>query len=140
MTSIIFYSEQQQIPLQHTLVKLISRRYRSGHRVFVRCHDQSQMLQLDEALWKLEADSFLAHSIDGETSADKAPIVIGTNNPANVNGFACWLNLTESAISPVPRADEIIEIVPPDESGKALARERYKAYCQQGIKPSFQQL
>jgi len=150
MPSIVFYStpnnkaefgsDEDKSSLQQTLVKLVSRRYRSGQRIFVRCCDQTQMLELDEALWKLEADSFLAHSIDGEPSASQAPILIGTNNPTNMNGFACWVNLTESALVPIPRTEEIIEFVPNQDEAKALARERYKAYCQQGVKPAFQEL
>jgi len=140
MPLIVFYSEKPSSSRDQTLVKLISRHYRSGQKVFIRCHNQTQVLQLDETLWQLEADSFLAHSIDGEASADKAPILIGTNNPPNLNGFACWVNLTESAIVPIPRTEEIIEFVPSDDAGKVLARARYKSYCQQGIKPAFQEL
>jgi DNA polymerase-3 subunit chi len=150
MPSIVFYStpdnkaetgsEEDKKFLQKTLVKLVSRRYRSGQRIFIRCSDQTQMLELDEALWQLDADSFLAHSIDGEPSADKAPILIGTNNPENLNGFGCWVNLTESALVPIPRTEEIIEFVPSEEAQKAQARERYKIYCQNGVKPAFQEL
>jgi len=150
MPSIVFYStpdnkseigsEEEKNSLHQTLVKLVSRRYRSGQRIFVRCSDQTQMLELDEALWKLEADSFLAHSIDGEPSAKQAPILIGTNNPENMNAYGCWVNLTESALIPIPRTEEIIEFVPNQDSAKTLARERYKAYCQQGVKPAFQEL
>ncbi len=141
MPSIIFYSEQNEAAaIESTLLKLVTRRYRSGQRIFIRCEDQQQMLQLDEALWQQDTESFLAHAIDGEPSADKAPILLATNNPQNPNGFGCWVNLTSSAIVPLPRTEEIIEIVPADESGKQLARDRYKAYCQQGIKPAFQDL
>lgn len=141
MPSIVFYSEETNPhPLEQTLVKLVTRRYRSGQRIYIRCEDQKQMLEIDEALWKLDPDSFLAHAIDGESSSAQAPILLGTNNPSNINGFGCWVNLTTSAIVPVPRTEEIIEFVPTDESGKQMARDRYKSYCQHGIKPAFQNL
>ncbi len=141
MTSITFYSDNdKQASLHQTLVKLVTRRYRSGKRVFIRCDNQQQMLQIDEALWQLDADSFLAHALDGEPSAQKAPILLGANNPENLSGFGCWVNLTTEAIVPIPRTEEILEIVPDDDSGKQLARDRFKSYCQQGIKPAFQDL
>ena len=141
MTSITFYSDDdKQSSFEQTLVKLVTRHYRSGQRVFIRCDSQQQMLQIDEALWQLEANSFLAHALDGEPSAQKAPILLGSNNPQQLSGFACWVNLTQQAIVPIPRTEEIVELVPSDNMGIQLARNRFKTYCQQGVKPAFQEL
>lgn len=119
------------------LFDLLKLHYRCGQRVYVRCCDQQQMLEIDEQLWTTESHSFLAHSLDGETSAAKAPIVLGTNIPDNIGGFFCWVNLTESALLPLPNTKEIIEIVSDSERERQLARERYKMYCKNGIKPAF---
>ncbi len=119
------------------LVDLLKLRYRCSQRVFVRCRDQQQMLEIDEQLWLLDSHSFLAHSLDGEISAAKAPIVLGTNIPDNVGGFFCWVNLTETALLPLPVTREIVEIVSNDETQKQQARDRYKMYCKNGIKPAF---
>ncbi len=119
------------------LFDLLKQHYRCGQRVFVRCRDQQQLLQLDEQLWALDPHNFLAHSLEGETTANKAPIVLGTHVPTNIGRFFCWINLTEKALLPLPVTHEIIELISNRGLEKQQARERYKMYCKNGIKPAY---
>ncbi len=145
--TITFYSQQNDSKTDsdheedlfepQMLFELLTQRYRCGQRVFIRCLDQQQMLALDELLWSVDTHSFLAHGLDGESSSAKAPIVLGLNLPENIGGFACWVNLTESALLPIPTTREILEIVPRNEVQKQQARDRYKDYCKNGIRPEF---
>ncbi len=147
--TITFFNQQAE-STNSLLVKLVTDKYRQGQRVFVLCQDKKQMMELDEVLWQLDPDSFLAHATIDEPASNKAPIVLANSEPddqpfkdnqlSKIGRFACWFNLTEQALSPIPATSEVIEFVPIDEAAKQLARDRFKTYCQLGIKPSFNDL
>lgn len=122
------------------IVELLHQRYRLNQRIFIWCRNENQMLELDEQIWAFDGEHFLAHSIEGESSCGKSPIVLGTRYPQNMGGFACFINLTETPLLEKIKAQEIVEIVPSEEKEKQLARQRFKLYGQNGYQPTFQVL
>jgi len=121
------------------ICNLLLRRGRLTPSVLVLCPDDSFAAQLNERLWTIHAESFLAHDVAGDdveknarqpillaTSIvrdNAAPVLIngGLEVPPDVSGFSHIVDFNDSW----------------DESLKQAARERYRTYCQMGMKPSY---
>ncbi len=111
--------------------------YRSRNRVYIVCSSEQEMLELDENLWQLATERFIAHALDDEDSAKRSPVVLGRSSTPRSGRFSHWFNLTETHLTPLPDATSIIEFVPAEDAQKALARTRFRGYCELGVKPLF---
>jgi DNA polymerase-3 subunit chi len=101
--------------------------YRQQQRVLLLAETQQQAEQLDELLWSFEPDSFVAHSIGNENQGRaKSPVEIHWLLPKQ--RFNVLINLTPTIPSSAAQFQQIIDIVPLDETRKQLARERFKQY------------
>ncbi|PSJ46657.1 DNA polymerase III subunit chi [Zobellella endophytica] len=111
--------------------RLATDAYRQGLGVFIHTRDQAQAEALDELLWQQSPDSFVAHNLQGEGPRQGAPVVIGWQAPHQ--GRPLLINLAPQAPAFARRFNRLLDFVPPDEAGKQLARERFKAYRQAGV-------
>lgn len=101
-----------------------------GQQLAVLTRDPAHSRVLDQQLWQQPAARFIAHGIHGEASARHAPLLIGASTEAS----QVIVNLSDQ----LPRFDEqskvqrILEIIADNDAARAAARQRYRAYQQQG--------
>jgi len=121
------------------IARLLLRRGRLEPHVCVLCPDQAFMAALDERLWTIHPDSFLAHGIAGENSRsnrlqpillsttvcrDNEPQVLingGLEIPPDIAGFAHIVDFVDGW----------------DERLKQAARARFLTYRQMGFEPVY---
>ena len=121
------------------ICKLLLRRGRLKPHVLILCPNDGFAAQLDERLWVIQAESYLAHAIatdDAQANAQQ-PILLATSIvrdnqaavlfnggleiPPNVSGFAHIVDFVDGW----------------DESLKQAARERFRTYRQMGLEPTY---
>ncbi|MFH7565398.1 MULTISPECIES: DNA polymerase III subunit chi [Oceanimonas] len=117
--------------LQQLVCRLATDCYRQNQGVFIYTTDQAMAEAIDERLWQQEADSFVAHNLQGEGPRQGAPVMIGWQPPAN--GRAVLINLATEAPAFARRFGQLHDFVPASDAGKQQARERFKAYRQAGF-------
>lgn len=117
--------------LELQVCRLATDCYRQGLGVFIYTTDQARAEAIDERLWQQEADSFVAHNLQGEGPRQGAPVVIGWQPPQG--GRAVLINLAPDAPAFARRFGQLHDFVPASDPGKQQARERFKAYRQAGF-------
>jgi len=120
------------------IAQLLLRRNRLTPHVLIICPDDDFMQQLDDRLWTIAPESFLAHAIATPDQAlnAKQPILLATainrdNNPkVLING---GLEIpTEVSFQ------HIVDFVDAwDEDLKQAARERFRTYKQLSFEPTY---
>jgi len=121
------------------IARLLLRRARLEPHVLVLCPDAGFMAQLDERLWTIHPESFLAHGMAGSEAEENAgqPILLATEIvrdnqpqvlinggleiPQDVSGFAHLVDFVDGW----------------DDGLKQAARERFRTYRQMGLEPSY---
>ncbi len=134
MSNIHFYlfdqsnaSEQENVPAHiHFACQLSAHFYRENRKLFIYVDDQKQAELIDEHLWQFEADSFVAHNLQGEGPNYGTPVEIGCNPPKGSRQIL--INLASSMPDFTQRFSQVFDFVPNDEELKKVARERYKQY------------
>lgn len=112
--------------------ELAAQAWRSGKRVLIACETEQQALNIDEALWVREPDSFVPHNLAGEFTQYATPIEICWQNKRNAQRRDFLISLQTNLPDYINTFTQIIDFVPIDEKEKAQARERYKQYRQLG--------
>jgi len=121
------------------IARLLFRRGRLTPHVLILCPDAGFAAQLDERLWTIHPESFLAHSVaaaDADKNSDH-PILLSTvilrdnqpdvlinggmEIPPDVSGFAHIVDFVDGW----------------DETLKQAARERFRTYRQMGLDPTY---
>ena len=121
------------------IARLLLRRGRLKPQALVLCPDDGFMAQLDERLWTIHPESFLAHGpvvADAKTNAmqpillatsicrDNQPEILingGLEVPPDVSGFAHIVDFVDGW----------------DEGLKQAARDRFRMYRQMGMEPKY---
>jgi DNA polymerase-3 subunit chi len=121
------------------VARLLLRRGRLTPPLLVLCPDEGFMAALDERLWTIHPESFLAHGVAGpdqEANAaqpillaldvvrDNAPEVLvngGLEVPPDISGFAHIVDFVDGW----------------DDALKQAARERFRTYRQLGMDPKY---
>jgi DNA polymerase-3 subunit chi len=119
-------------PVEVALVRLLPKVLAGGYRVVLLCTDAAQLEKLDEALWVLDADSFLPHGRAGEAQEADQPILL-TTTLTNPNQAKLVLILNGVSLSENDRAiygfDRVLDMFDgSNESIVAAARTRWKSY------------
>jgi DNA polymerase-3 subunit chi len=116
---------------------LVEKCYLDGKKVFIQSPISNVLQQLDDLLWTFHDTSFLPHAFfqSNEQIIENFNILLGNgdNVPLNQNVL---VNSCGSTLNCYKQFQQILEIVPNDESIKAVARERYKLYQTEGLKLS----
>ncbi len=121
------------------IARLLLRRGRLKPHVLVLCPDAVFKAQLDERLWTIHPESFLAHGVAGADTEENSrqPILLATEVlrdnqaevlinggleiPSDISGFAHLVDFVDGW----------------DESLKQAARERFRTYRQMGLEPTY---
>ncbi|MDQ6993761.1 MAG: DNA polymerase III subunit chi [Mariprofundus sp.] len=121
------------------IAKLLLRRNRLTPTLLVLCPDAGFAAQLDERLWTIHPESFLAHAVAGSDVAQNArqPILLSTmivrdNKPVVLINGCLELPPDISGFS------HLVDFVDGwDEGLKQAARERFRTYRQMGLNPTY---
>lgn len=118
---------------------------KSEQSLLILVSDETQLTDLDEALWSEDASSFIPHQrLHTRTESDSshsdteslAPVILGDYLPAAFTGIV--INTTSRPVtdyidaSHQAKPSRILEIIKPDESSMAEGRHKYKTYQQAG--------
>jgi len=121
------------------IAALLLRRNRLTPTVLVLCPDDGFAAQLDERLWTIQAESFLAHAIAG-TDVEKntqQPILLATSICRD-NQAAVLINGGLEVPTDISGFSHIVDFVDGwDEHLKEVARERWRTYQQLSLEPKY---
>ena len=106
--------------------------------IYIQTSNKQQAEQLDKLLWTFKQDSFIPHTIVGNSDLDTAPVQIGWNEN-QFHPAAAIINLSEETPISYLESKKIHEIIDNDEVKKSKARERWKNYKSEGCKLDFHQ-
>jgi DNA polymerase-3 subunit chi len=129
MTNIDFYllPEPSIINCGKYICQLAEKEYKNKQRVYVYAESIKIAHYFDNLLWTFSNENFVPHNIYEDYPASQAPIQIGcTANPIGHNDTV--INLTENLLSLPLDIQKVLEIIPNDESLRALGRKKYKFY------------
>lgn len=136
LPSTVNHEEQPQL-LACQLAQLL---YRSGQWIYIHCDDQSQAYQVDELLWQFEPSAFVPHNLKGEGPAKGAPVEIGFDRVGPNVRRPILINLANDIPPFAGNFSQIIDFVAGDDARKAIARNRYRQYRDQGFALNTQDL
>lgn len=112
-------------PLEETLAMLLGKAQQAGWRVAVRGTDHARLAWLDEKLWTVEKDGFLAHGLAGGAHDADQPILLTTD--AATNGATCVMSVDGAPVTPeevvaLDRVCILFDGDDPDQLGVARAQ------------------
>lgn len=108
--------------------QLCAKAYSDGQRVGILTASQQQAEHLDDLLWQTPPQRFIPHGLYGSEDANGAAIIIG-GAPAEAK---IVINLRDGEQALTLPATRIMEIIADDDTARASARQRYRAYQQAG--------
>ncbi|SES80926.1 DNA polymerase III subunit chi [Thorsellia anophelis] len=111
---------------------LAARYYQTNKRVLLVCENQKHAERLDEWLWQLDPDRFIAHNLAGEGPKIGAPIELCWPERRSNIQRDIMIHLATPFVDFAPIFKSIIDFVPAIEQEKIAARERYKQYREIG--------
>ena len=121
------------------IAALLLRRGRLEPYVLVLCPDARFMSALNERLWTIHPESFLAHGVAGADAAANAehPILLATGIVRD-NKAAVLINGSTEVPPDLSGFNYIVDFVDGwDEGLKQAARERFRTYRQLGMEPKY---
>lgn len=140
MTDVVFLQLDEAITsfedeqLVNVLVAGIRHHYDHKRRISVLARDREQAHWLDELLWQLPPERFLAHQLVGEGAPNQAPIEIAYQS-VDVNPRPVLFNLTLQPFDSLRSIRVLYDFVFADPERKQSARERFKHFRSQGANP-----
>jgi len=118
---------------------LLLRRGRLTPHVLILCPDDGFAAQLNERLWTIHPESFLAHGVasaDKQTNA-RQPILLATSIVRD-NDPAVLVNGGLEVPPDISGFAHIVDFVDGwDDDLKQAARERFRTYRQMGLEPKY---
>jgi len=121
------------------VAKLLLRRGRLKPPGLILCPDQGFAAKLDERLWMIHPESFLAHAVATPNAQANAaqPILLATDI-IHDNGPEVLINGGLEVPIDVSGFKHIVDFVDGwDESLKQAARDRFRTYRQMGLNPTY---
>ncbi|RMH47892.1 MAG: DNA polymerase III subunit chi [Gammaproteobacteria bacterium] len=132
----IFWELPENLSMDAWAISVVLQHYGPRTHIAVLTPDIRNAEQLDELLWQLP-DRFIAHALADETTASKAPVVIGPSVQPASRPFEHAINLSERLAINEIQCHTWHEPVPADEADRQEARKRFKSYRQQGVQTEF---
>jgi len=121
------------------IARFLLRRGRLTPPVLVLCPDDGFVAQLDERLWTIHPESFLAHGVAGTDIEQNArqPILLATDIRRD-NLPTALINGSLEVPPDISEFAHIMDFVDGwDERLKQASRERFRTYQQMGLNPEF---
>lgn len=110
--------------------RLLSKAYAGGLRAWVLCSSENEATALDAYLWTYQNNSFLPHSLAGETPEGlNPPIQISADSMPQDHRFNVLLNLRKTTPENCEVFERVLDLVAHDT--KDAGRARYRAYQKQ---------
>ena len=137
MTQVCF-AKLEQPQKADLLCRLTEEYYSTGKRVLVRVQDDNQAVALDRFMWSCDKGSFLPHAFyNGSVDCLEEPIVI-TVREGNPNGATVLIMGQPCTLEFIGRFELVIDFAEIyDKQLAKQARERFRAYRQQGFNPQL---
>jgi DNA polymerase III subunit chi len=130
MTRIDFHSN---VPDKIAYACRLVRKARAAQcRVVLLTDDQQQLATLDNALWTFSEADFLPHVLATDPLAAQTPIVLTTDDKADLPHYQVLINLSIDTPTCFSRFERMFEIISSDPAETAAGRERYGFYKQRG--------
>ena len=111
--------------------RLAAKAFQSESRLVVFSSDRATLQRFDQALWTLQATSFVPHCFAGAAVAPETPIILAGDD-ANLPHHDVLLNLDPEWPPFFASFERVLEIVATDDEDKQLARARYAFYKKRG--------
>ena len=93
----------------------------------------AQVQYLDASLWATAPTDFLVHAVDdGSAPHPMCPLVLTSKVNGDLKSHGVLVNLTTGVPAEFALFERVIEVVSVDDDDRALARNRWKHYVQQG--------
>jgi len=113
--------------------EVVHKHYLAGRRMFVYCTDTRRLERFDLLLWGFERTAFVPHVSADDELAEITPVHLSTKPPPGNEPVAAWLlNLDTACVPEAHRYTRILEIVSHHEADKTQARDRWRAYKDEG--------
>lgn len=110
--------------------KLAAKAWKQGHRVYLQADSEAHALRLDDLLWTFRDISFLPHCHIRDKNGE-VRVFVG-HGEAAPDEHEVMINLAHPVPSFFSRFERVLEIVPPEETARMQARERYRFYQERG--------
>ncbi len=126
-------------PLEAMLPPLITRARAAGWRVAVRAVAADRLAALDDSLWLVPGDGFLAHGVAGGPHDADQPVLL-TLDAAVPHGVACLMVVDGAPVTPAEAAalDRVCVIFDGnDPEALTGARAQWKALTDHGIAAQY---
>jgi len=134
MTRVDFHSKVQDKILYSC--RLIRKARAANCEILVLSEDAEQASQLNQALWSFSASDFLPHVMLADPLSTQTPIIITTAFDRALPHHDVLINLSQRLPENFTQFARVIEVVSQHENDADSARQRFRLYQQQGIKPS----
>jgi len=121
------------------IARLLLRRGRLTPHVLILCPDAAMMQELDERLWTVHPESFLAHAVAGaDTEANARQPILLAGDAVRDNDPQVLINGGLEVPTDVSGFGGIVDFVDAwDEGLLAASRERFKTYRRLGLEPEY---
>jgi DNA polymerase III subunit chi len=114
-----------------TACKIVDKAWGQGLKIFVNTDGLEQASQMDDLLWTFKQDSFVPHELVAPDNANDAPVVIGQySNGDSPRDILVNVASTLPSLEGLP--ERVAEVVASDDEGRAVGRNKYRHYRQQG--------
>ncbi len=110
--------------------ELVRKAHDANLWTLVLARDVQQAELLDDMLWDMGDDAYIAHQIAGDEEDELAPVLIA---PPQVDAplRPLLVNLRDAAVE--GSFDRVLEVVPADAAARGPLRERWKQYSARGF-------
>ena len=110
--------------------ELARKAHDAGLWTLVLARDAAQAEALDEMLWDMGDDAYIAHQVAGDEEDDVTPVLIA---PPEVDTplRPLVINLRDAAVE--GSFERVLEVVPADDSAREPLRERWKQCKARGL-------
>jgi DNA polymerase-3 subunit chi len=113
--------------------RLARKAWAANNRVVVLTDDETQLAELNAAMWTFSAVDFLPHVPADDALAAHTPILLTASDEAELphTHKELLVNLSRRTPSQLTQFARMIEVISSDEDDAAAGRKRYVAYKQQ---------
>ena len=139
MDSKVYFEHLDEPDRIEGIARLLLRRGRLTPHVAILCPDAGFMAKLDERLWTIHPESFLAHGLAGADAAENAqhPILLALE-VCRDNQPAVLINGTCEVPPDLEGFANIVDFVDAWNAGLLQAsRERFRSYRQMDLNPQY---
>ena len=131
MPRVDFYILSESASRENFSCDLAAKIQKQNLGLHIQTGSRDEACRLDDLLWTFRDISFVPHSLCDADDLDSNNISLGWPG-VNTPHSDVLLNLDAVIPNNAGDFDRVVEIVPPDESYKAEARQRYKHYRDNG--------